>query len=85
MVGIGKTKMYQIIAASDIEAIKVGRATLILRESLDGHLAAMPNPAILVRLLFNQSIRTGQLGKGRRALDLYRGMTALAPGYGNGG
>ena len=46
------------------------------------HIAAMPNRAILVRLLLNQATRAEQAGKGRRALELYTRMTALAPGFG---
>lgn len=48
------------------------------------HIAAMPNRAILVRLLLNQAIRAEQAGRGRRALDLYARMTDFAPGYGHG-
>ncbi len=47
------------------------------------HVAAMPNRAILVRLLLNQATRAEQAGKGRRALTLYARMTAMAPGYGH--
>ena len=46
--------------------------------------AAMPNRAILVRLLFNQARRAESAGQGRRALDLYRRMTTIAPAYGQG-
>lgn len=42
MLGIGKTKMYELIAAGEIEAIKVGRATLVLQESLEGYIARAP-------------------------------------------
>jgi len=45
------------------------------------HVAAMPNRAVLVRLLQNQAMRAEQAGKGRRALDLYTRMTAMAPAY----
>ena len=47
------------------------------------HLAAMPNRAVLVRLLTNQAIRAEKAGKGKRALALYRRMTAMAPDYGH--
>lgn len=47
------------------------------------HVAAMPNRAILVRLLLNQATRAEQAGKGRRALELYARMTVMAPGYGH--
>jgi regulator of sirC expression with transglutaminase-like and TPR domain len=46
------------------------------------HVAAMPNRAVLVRLLTNQATRAEQAGKGRRALDLYGRMTLIAPDYG---
>lgn len=45
------------------------------------HVAAMPNRAVLVRLLMNQASRAEQAGQGRRALTLFRRMTSLAPGY----
>jgi regulator of sirC expression with transglutaminase-like and TPR domain len=47
------------------------------------HVAAMPNRAVLVRLLLNQATRAEQAGKGRRALELYARMTAMAPDYGH--
>lgn len=40
------------------------------------HVAAMPNRAVLVRLLQNQALRAEQ---GRRALELYTRMTVMAP------
>lgn len=46
------------------------------------HVAAMPNRAVLVRLLLNQATRAEQGGKGRRALELYVRMTAMAPEFG---
>lgn len=45
------------------------------------HVAAMPNRAVLVRLLQNQASRAEQAGKGRRALELYVRMTTMAPAY----
>jgi regulator of sirC expression with transglutaminase-like and TPR domain len=45
------------------------------------HVAAMPNRAVLVRLLLNQATRAEAAGRGRRALTLYRRMTLIAPGY----
>ena len=47
------------------------------------HVAAMPNRAVLVRLLLNQATRAEQAGKGRRALELYARMTAIAPDHGH--
>jgi regulator of sirC expression with transglutaminase-like and TPR domain len=46
------------------------------------HVAAMPNRAILVRLLLNQATRAEQAGKSLRALELYTRMTILAPSFG---
>jgi regulator of sirC expression with transglutaminase-like and TPR domain len=43
------------------------------------HVAAMPNRAVLVRLLQNQASRAEQAGRGRRALELYTRMTVMAP------
>jgi regulator of sirC expression with transglutaminase-like and TPR domain len=43
------------------------------------HVAAMPNRAVLVRLLQNQASRAEQAGQGRRALELYSRMTVMAP------
>lgn len=34
MIGIGRTKIYELIAAGDLETVKVGRATLITMRSL---------------------------------------------------
>jgi regulator of sirC expression with transglutaminase-like and TPR domain len=45
--------------------------------------AAMPNRAILVRLLLNQATRAEQAGQWRRALSLYVRMTAMAPAHGH--
>ena len=47
------------------------------------NVAAMPNRAVLVRLLLNQATRAEQAGKGRRALELYERMTVMAPDYGH--
>ncbi len=35
MLDIGKTKLYELIDAGDVEAIHIGRRTLVLRESID--------------------------------------------------
>jgi regulator of sirC expression with transglutaminase-like and TPR domain len=48
------------------------------------HVAAMPNRAVLVRLLQNQASRAEQAGKGRRALELYVRMTIVAPAHPHG-
>jgi len=45
------------------------------------HVAAMPNRAVLVRLLLNQATRAERAGDGRRALTLFERMTIIAPGY----
>ena len=46
--------------------------------------ATMRNRDVLVRLLLNQATRAEQAGKGRRALQLYRRMTIMAPAHGHG-
>ena len=43
--------------------------------------AAMPNRAVLVRLLQNQASRAERAGNGRRALELYVRMTIMAPAF----
>ncbi|MET3826448.1 regulator of sirC expression with transglutaminase-like and TPR domain [Sphingomonas sp. PvP055] len=45
------------------------------------HVAAMPNRAVLVRLLLNQAKRAEAAGQGRRALTLFERMTVMAPAY----
>ena len=35
MLGIGKTKLYELIATGDLEIIRIGRRTLVLRTSID--------------------------------------------------
>lgn len=47
------------------------------------HVAAMPNRAILARLLLNQATRAEQAGKMGRALKLYERMTEMAPEHGH--
>jgi excisionase family DNA binding protein len=39
MLGIGRTKLYALLGAGEIEAIKIGKATLILVESLEAFVA----------------------------------------------
>lgn len=36
LLGIGKTKLYELLASGQLEAIRVGRRTLVLQESIDG-------------------------------------------------
>lgn len=45
-------------------------------------IAAMPNRAILVRLLLNQAKRAEADGDAERALELFERITAFAPSYG---
>ena len=40
--GIGRTRLYEEIAANRLEARKVGRRTLILRASQDSWIADLP-------------------------------------------
>jgi regulator of sirC expression with transglutaminase-like and TPR domain len=60
-----------MLAAMDMEPVQAAR-----------RIAAMPNRAILVRLLLNQATRAEQAGHGRRALELYERMTIMAPAHG---
>jgi regulator of sirC expression with transglutaminase-like and TPR domain len=53
------------------------------RTAAVSHVAAMPNRAVLVRLLLNQATRAELAGRGRRALTLYQRMTVMAPAYGH--
>ncbi|MEO7656512.1 MAG: helix-turn-helix domain-containing protein [Sphingomicrobium sp.] len=34
IIGIGRTKLYELIKAGDLETVKIGRATLITMRSL---------------------------------------------------
>jgi excisionase family DNA binding protein len=34
MIGIGRTKLYELIAAGDVEAVKLGKSTRIVTASL---------------------------------------------------
>jgi excisionase family DNA binding protein len=34
MIGVGRTKLYQLIASGDLELIKIGKATRITTDSL---------------------------------------------------
>jgi regulator of sirC expression with transglutaminase-like and TPR domain len=45
------------------------------------HIPALPNRAVLVRLLQNQASRAEQAGERHRALELYVRMTTLAPAF----
>ena len=65
--------------AAMVTAMSPGPATAVR------HVSAMPNRAVLVRLLLNQATRAEQAGKGRRALELYARMTAMAPDHGQPG
>jgi len=71
------------------ERVGAERLAELLRASGGGggavtHVAAMPNRAVLVRLIQNQASRAEAAGKGRRALQLYARMTAIAPDHAQG-
>lgn len=66
---VGAERLSALVA----EFAEAGRAVT--------HVAAMPNRAVLVRLLQNQASRAEQAGKGRRALTLYTRMTTMAPAF----
>jgi regulator of sirC expression with transglutaminase-like and TPR domain len=63
--------------AALLQAMTPGRVEAV------SHIAAMPNRAVLIRLLMNQATRAEANGKGRRALSLYQRMTVMAPLYGH--
>lgn len=48
MLDIGKTKLYELIAEGELEAIRIGRRTLVLRASID---------ALILRLRLENSLR----------------------------
>ncbi|HEX8445858.1 MAG TPA: transglutaminase-like domain-containing protein [Sphingomonas sp.] len=48
-----------------------------------GHVAAMSNRSVLVRLLLNQAMRAEKAGQSARALTLFERMTVIAPGAGH--
>lgn len=43
--GMSRTRLYALMDAKEIEAIKVGRRRLILRESIDAFIARQPRAA----------------------------------------
>ena len=45
MTGISRSELYRRLAAGDIRAVKSGRTTLVLMDSVRAHLASLP-PAI---------------------------------------
>ena len=68
---VSKDRLMALIAAIDSSPAAVR------------HVAAMPNRAVLIRLLLNQATRAEQAGKARRALELYSRVTMMAPSYGH--
>lgn len=40
--GIGRTKLYELIASNKIEAVKCGTRTLVRTESVEKFLASLP-------------------------------------------
>lgn len=49
MIGIGRTKLYELIRAGDLETVKLGRATLITVSSLRRLIGKKPRALIIVR------------------------------------
>lgn len=45
---IGKTKLYELIAEGELEAIRIGRRTLVMQSSID---------ALILRLRLENSLR----------------------------
>jgi excisionase family DNA binding protein len=44
--GLGNTKIYELIGQEKLKAIKAGRRTLVVAESLHAYLASLPPAAI---------------------------------------
>jgi regulator of sirC expression with transglutaminase-like and TPR domain len=83
LVAIG-TEAVPVIVDPFAGGVRVGPerlAALLQAGSEVAHVAAMPNRAVLIRLLQNQASRAELAGKGRRALELYVRMTTMAPAY----
>lgn len=40
--GLGRTKIWELVSAGEVEAAKVGRAVRISRESLEGYMKRHP-------------------------------------------
>lgn len=40
--GYSRTKLYELLAAGNIRAVKAGKRTLVLADSLKKHLASLP-------------------------------------------
>jgi excisionase family DNA binding protein len=45
LLGIGKTKLYELIATGDLETIRIGRWTLIMQASIDSLVARLREAA----------------------------------------
>jgi excisionase family DNA binding protein len=43
--GVGRSTLYELIAAGDIQAVKVGRRTLIRHDELERYVQALPAKA----------------------------------------
>ena len=44
MLDIGKTKLYELVGNGDLEAIRIGRRTLILQKSIDALVGRLREP-----------------------------------------
>ncbi|WP_081863098.1 helix-turn-helix domain-containing protein [Azospirillum argentinense] len=45
-IGVGTTKFYELLNEGKIEAVKVGRKTLVLTDSLEKYVANLPRRPI---------------------------------------
>ena len=43
--GLSRTRLYELMQAGEIEAIRVGKRRLVLRQSIDDFLARQPRAA----------------------------------------
>lgn len=48
MLDIGKTKLYELIAEGELEAVRIGRRTLVIQSSID---------ALILRLRLENSLK----------------------------
>lgn len=45
LLGIGKTKLYELVATGDLETIRIGRRTLIMQASIEALVARLRDAA----------------------------------------
>ena len=43
--GVGRTSVYKLVADGELEAVKIGRRTLVVAESVDAYIAKLRSAA----------------------------------------